>query len=161
MSNEMNTQAAKAVYEMICEMLDDKELKYARHDDDLVISCGVRGEDLPIDLLFMVRGDRQIVQLISPLSFKIDEDKRLDAAVAVAVANYGLVNGSFDYDISDGEIRFRMTQSFIEHMPCKEVFHYMLLAAYSSIDQYNDLFLMLNKGLMTLEQFITAERTGE
>lgn len=154
----MSNEAARAVYEMICEMFDDNELKYTRYDDDLVVNCAARGDDLPMEFLFMVRPDREIVQLLSPMPYKIDEDKRVEVAVAVAVANYGLVNGSFDYDVSDGEIRFRMTQGVMDHMPSKEVFRYMLFAASSSIDQYNDRFFMLNKGMMTVEQFVEKEK---
>ena len=48
--------------------------------------------------------EREVVQVLCPMSWKAPEDKRIDLAVAVAAANYGIVNGSFDFDLSDGEI---------------------------------------------------------
>ncbi|MBR2912810.1 MAG: YbjN domain-containing protein [Oscillospiraceae bacterium] len=161
MSEEKNKKAALNVYETICQMFDDLEFKYERHDEDLVVSCSIKGEDFPMDILFIVDADRELVQLLSPMPFRISEDKRIDTAVAVAVANYGLINGSFDYDMSDGEIRFRATQSFLDSILGKEVFRYMLGASTSSIDKYNDRFFMLNKGMMTVEQFIEMEGSDE
>ncbi len=161
MNEEKNMKAALNVYETICQMFDDLDFKYERHDEDLVISCTVKGEDFPMDILFFVNADREIVQLISPLPFRISEEKRMDAAVAVAVANYGLINGSFDYDLSDGEIRFRATQSFLDSILGKDVFHYMLGASTSTIDKYNDRFFMLNKGMITVDQFIEMESSEE
>lgn len=161
MSEEKNMKAALNVYETICQMFDDMDFKYDRHDEDMVVTCTVRGEDFPMEILFFVHADREIVQLLSPLPFHINEDKRMDAAVAVAVANYGLVNGSFDYDMSDGEIRFRATQAYMDSILGKEIFRYMLAAVTSSVDKYNDRFFMLNKGMMTVEQFIEMENTEE
>ncbi len=159
MSEEKNMKAAQNVYETICQMFDDMDFKYERHDEDMVISCTVRGDDFPMEMLFFVHADREIVQLISPMPYRINEEKRVDAAIAVAIANYGLVNGSFDYDMSDGEIRFRVTQAFMDSILGKEVFRYMIAAASSSIDKYNDRFFMLNKGMMTVEQFIEMENS--
>ncbi len=161
MSDEKNMKVAQSVYESICQMFDDMDFKYERHDEDLVISCTVRGDDFPMEILFFVHADREIVQLLSPMPFHISEDKRVDAAIAVAVANYGLINGSFDFDMSDGEIRFRVTQAFMDSILGKEVFRYMIAAASSSIDKYNDRFFMLNKGMMTVEQFIEMENSND
>ena len=77
--------------------------------------------------------------------------------MAVCVANYGLVNGTFDYDLSDGEIRFRIVSSFRESILSEELFNYMVLVAASTIDDYNDKFLMVSKGMLTIQQFIEWE----
>lgn len=158
----MNTEALKKmgqnVYETICTMFDAKGYHYERHDEDHVITCTVRGDDLPMDILFFVRDERQIVQLISPMPFTVPEDKRVDAALAVAVANYRLVDGSFDYDLSSGRISFRLTASYIESILGKELFEYMLMVSAATIDEYNDKLLMLVKGMVSLEQFIDAEK---
>ena len=81
------------------------------------------------------------------------DDKRLDMAVAVSAANNLLVDGSFDYDIKQGRMFFRMTSSFRESLVGKDLFTYMLLCSCKTIDDFNDKFMMLAKGLITLEQF--------
>lgn len=158
MADNAKMVKATQVYESICSAMDAHEIKYTRHDDDLVITCGFAGDDLPMDFLFRVNADAEVVSLISPMSFKIAEDKRVDAALAVCIANYGLVNGAFDYDISDGEIRFRMVSSYRGETKLDgEVFFYMLLASNFTVDKYNDRFLMISKGMIDVQKFIEME----
>lgn len=149
---------AKQVYELFKQDLTNSKIKYEPHDDDLVISMTVHGEDLPQPTLIMVDEDREVVRLISPLPSKIPEDKRMEAAVAVATANYGLVNGSFDYDMSDGEIRYRVCQSYAGTVLNEETVRYLLGVIFFTTDKYNDLFFMLGKGMISLEDFLKKEQ---
>ena len=149
---------AKQVYELFKQDLTNSKIKYEPHDDDLVISMTVHGEDLPQPTLIMVDEDREVVRLISPLPSKIPEDKRMEAAVAVATANYGLVNGSFDYDMSDGEIRYRVCQSYAGTVLNEETVRYLLGVIFITTDKYNDLFFMLGKGMISLEDFLKKEQ---
>ncbi len=148
----------KKVYGEIRKILDKMDWKYTPHDDDLIISSGIKGEDLPIEFLIVVNDERNVVQYISKLPFNMPEDKRVDGAVIVAVANYGLVNGSFDYDINDGEIRYRLTQSYLDGMPTQELIEYMIGASSSTVDNYNDRFFMIAKNMMTVSDFIKKEQ---
>ena len=87
----------------------------------------------------------------------IPEDRRVDAAVAVAMANYGIINGCFDFDISDGELNFRLAQSYMGIEFSDELIFYMLNVTFFSTDKYNDRFFKLCNDMMTLEEFIQAE----
>lgn len=151
-------QQAQTVYETICKSFDNKDWKYERHDEDLTIVSGAQGEDLPMRMIIRVNPDAQVVSLYSPMPFNIAEEKRIDAAIAVCVANYGLINGSFDYDLNDGEIRFRLVTSFRESTLSEELFMYMVLVTAKTVDDYNDKFLMVSKGMMSIQQFIEWER---
>lgn len=148
---------AQGVYQTICDMLDSINFHYDRHDEDLVITLTVNGDDIPMNMIFSVDAEREVVRLFSPMPFKTEEDKRTEMALAVAIANYGLINGSFDYDLSDGEIRFRVTASYRDSILGKDLFRYMISIASSTTDDYNDKFLMLNKGMLSLEQFAAGE----
>ena len=152
MNEEKVMQQSKNVYESICSMLDNLEWKYTRHDEDLTITCGVRGDDLPMEMIIIVSPQSQVVSLYPPMPFDIPENKRVDLAVAICMINNNFVNGSFDYDISDGSIRFRLVSSFRESLLSEELFKYMVLVSTQTIDDYNDKFLMLAKDMMTLEQ---------
>ena len=146
---------AQKVYETLCATLDFHNLKYKRNDDLFSIECGVQGEDLPMEITIRVESDRQLIMLLSHLPFIVPEDKRLDVAIATSIINNGLVDGSFDYDIADGHIFFRMTSSFIESEIGNDLFTYMLVCSFRTIDEYNDKFLMLGKGMITIENFIS------
>ena len=158
MSDAMELRKAREVYCNLVNMLDTRDWKYEKFDDDLVIRSGIKGDDLPIEFIIFVKPQNQVVQFISKLPFNIPEDKRVDAAIAVCVANYGLVDGSFDYDISDGEIRYRLTCSYRESYLSADLFEYMILCAASTVDDYNDRFFMLSKGMINIEDFMNMEK---
>ena len=159
MADEKVMKHAKTVYETICSMLTKRDWKFTRHDEDLVITCGARGEDLPMDIVIIVDPNAQVVSIYSQMPFAIGEDKRVEASLAVNIANYGLVNGTFDYDISDGSIRFRVVSSFRGSILSEELFEYMLVITASTVDQYNDKFLMISKGMLDVEKFVEWENS--
>ena len=156
MASAAEIQNAEKIYNSICSMLDGINFRYEKEkrDDDYIIRCTVNGDDIPMDMIIFVRAEREIVSLLSPMPFKAPEDKRVETAIAVSVANYGMIDGCFDYDINDGEIRFRMTASFIDSQVGEEQFKYMLFVSAQTIDRYNDRFMALVKGTMTLQQFL-------
>ena len=143
------------MYGTLCSTLDSHEWHYKKDEEKLSIDCGAQGEDLPMEITIKVDAERQLIMLLSHLPFVISEDKRLDVAIAVSAVNNKLVDGSFDYDIADGHMFFRMTSSFIESEIGNELFTYMLMVSCHTIDEYNDKFLMLGKGMMSIEDFIS------
>lgn len=156
MQNDKNARARK-VYDTMVRALKAKEWKFDEHPEDLTITSGYSGEDIPIHFIVKLDAEREVLQFVSQLPFKMSEEKRVDGAIAVCVANYGMVNGSFDYDINDGEIRFRLTTSTCGCEIGEEFFMNMFAIALLTIDRYNDRFLMLDKGALTLQQFIEKE----
>ena len=148
---------AQKTYETLCAALDAQNWKYKRDDEHLRIESGAQGDDLPMDFFITVDADRQILRLISRLPFVISEDKRLDLAIAANAVNNCLVDGSFDFDLSTGRVYFRLTSSFIESDIGQDLIIYMLMVACHTIDEYNDKFLMLGKGMMKIEDFLPKE----
>ena len=65
-----------------------------------------------------------------------------------------MVDGNFDYDISDGSIVFRLTAFYRGSKIGKGLFHYLIDCTCATVDDYNDKFLALNNGTLTLEAFI-------
>lgn len=154
MSEEKDLKQAQSVYKALCEMLDEHEWHYEKDKDELSITCGAQGEDLPMKIIIKVDRDRQLVSLFSQMPFAVPENRRTALAVAVSQANNGMVDGSFDYDYLSGRIIFRMTSSYRESLVGKELFDYMLMCACYTIDEYNDKFLMVAKNEMTPDEII-------
>lgn len=157
MNEEMNMPKAREVFSTIVSMLDNLGWKYEKHEEKLLIKSGVKGEDLPVEFIVIVKPRNEVVQFLSAMPFNMPEDKRVDGAIAVCAANYGLIDGSFDYDLRDGEIRFRLTTSYCDSTLGEELFKYMIMVSASTIDQYNDKFFMIAKGMMTVQQFLEQE----
>jgi hypothetical protein len=159
MAEAKNMKKAQEVYATIIRMLDTRDWKYSKHEEDLLIKSVLRGEDLPVEFILMVNPRNQVVQFISRLPFDIPEDKRVDGAIAVCTANYGLIDGSFDYDLRDGEIRYRLTCSYRDSQLSEDLFEYMIMVSASTVDIYNDRFFMLAKGMITVQQFLEQENS--
>ena len=157
MSESLELQRAKMVYSSIVNMFESKKWTFDEFEDDLVIRSGFRGDDLPINFLMLVKPDRQVVQFISKLQFNMPEDKIVEGAIAVSIANYNLVDGSFDYNISNGEIRYRLTSSYLNSNLSEDVFEYMIMCGAGTVDKYNSRFYMLAKGVIDIEKFFELE----
>jgi hypothetical protein len=143
-----------AVFNTVCRTIDGENLKYTADKEKLVVFLSAKGDDLPIGVMFKADADRSVLTVHSLLDTKADEDKRVEFAVAVNAANYALVNGSFDYDVSDGKIAFRMAQPYFDGGVSEEVVKYLLYCTFSTVDEYNDRFLMLGKGMIDISKFI-------
>lgn len=154
--DEKKLVQAKAVFDTLCRSLDNRKWNYKKNEEELTVECGVQSEDLPIEISIKIDVDRRLAMLISHIPLVVKEDKRLDAAIAVSAVNNMLVDGSFDYNIASGHMFFRMTNSFIESTISEEVFFYMIFCSCQTIDEYNDKFLMLAKGMVSVEQFLAS-----
>ena len=154
MTDELKKKYAERAFSTLCAALNARNWNYQVEEDNLLVHFGVNGDDLPMKFIIFVDVDRQMIRLLSPLSFKMSEDKRVEGAVAVCMATYGMADGSFDYDISDGSISFRMTESFRNCSLGEGVIQYLISCACAMVDQYNDKFLALSKGMISITDFV-------
>ena len=154
MADSKQLMYAKEAYNTLCRSLDNIGWTYKRMDDELKLMFGVGGDDIPMNFLIIIDADRQLVRLLSLLPFQMNSDKRIEGALATCVINYALADGSFDFDLDEGHILFRMTASFRESLLGEELFKYMVSIACHTIDKYNDQICDLNDGKITFEEFI-------
>ena len=150
--------------EVLLAMLDHRKLKYSVEEQTEArthIRIHFTGEDIPMTLHIILRADRQIASVLSVMPFFITEEHRNDAALAVTAANHGLIDGSFDLNMKSGEIRFRLTSCYIDSVLSESLFSYLMFVSAETIDRYNDRFMALNTGEMTLEQFLAADAADE
>lgn len=152
--DEQKKLEAQRVYDAMCRTYEEKGLKFERHDEDLTITFGMSGDDLPMEFIVLVNPKASVVRLYSRLPVKVESDKMAEAALAVVYANSKILNGSFDLDISEGTLSFNVINAYHGSILGDEVFMYMLAIASGTIDEYNDRFLMLTKGMIDLKKFI-------
>lgn len=157
MADEMKLAAAKQVYDSLCAAIDNRKWKYNKDEEKLIVSFGVNGEDIPMQFVILVDADRQLVRVLSPLPFMMAEDKRMEGAIATCAATYGLADGSFDFDLNNGRIVFRMTASYRESQIGEGLFQYLISCSCAMVDEYNDKFLAISKGLISISDFIASE----
>ncbi len=147
----------KNVYNTLCAALDERNWKYEKHEEDLVVRFGVNGEDIPVGFAINVNDERDLIICFSRLPFSFPEDKRIDGCVAVSSVNYTMVSGSFDYDISDGSVTFRLINSYKGCTVDQELFTFIVDLTCTMVDKYNDKFFMLSKGMISIEDFLKSK----
>lgn len=154
MAEEKNMRQAQAAFTSLCAMLDSEEWHYEKNEGALAVECMARGDDLPIPIRITVDADRLLVVLVSQIPFIVPENKRNEMSLAVSTANFGIVDGCFDYNYDEGTLGFRMTSSFRESLVGKELFEYMLYVSCQTVDVYNDKFFRVAKTDMTFDEVI-------
>ncbi|MBQ2252626.1 MAG: hypothetical protein II328_01445 [Clostridia bacterium] len=161
MEEQRLLQHATNTYEAMCRALTASEMKFERHDEDLTITFGMSGEDLPMDFVMMVNHKAQVVRLYSRLPMEVAEDKRVEIALATVFVNSKILNGAFDFDISTGRLSFNILTAFHNTTLADKVFVYMLGVAAGTIDRFNDRFLMLAKGMIDFQKFVELYEADE
>lgn len=151
--NDTKLQDARRVYNTLCSMLNNIKWNYDRDDEQLTVKTSAIGDDLKIPLRIYVSADRQVMYVKSPMPFSVSEDKRQLLGNAIHIANYSMLNGCFEYDLSDGYIGFKIVVPFSQSIISEDVCHYMVMLSCQMVDKYNDKFLMLLNGKMTLDEF--------
>ena len=157
MAEENKHEKALTVFRGLCAFLDGEDWKYDKDTEELIIRLGAEGKNLLMDMVIRVDEDRQVFQTLSELSFEVPEDVRMDMAVAVSVVNRRLVDGSFNYNIPTGRITFRMACCYIDSDLGKDLYKYLILCSFRTIDEYNDKFLRLVDGQVEIQDFISEE----
>ena len=157
MAEEKKIELANEVYKTLCGAMDKRGWNYKKDEGNLVVYFGVSGDDIPMDFVLAVDVERQLIRLMSPMPYKISEPKRMEGAIATCIATYGLADGSFDYDITEGSIIFRMTASFRESLIGEGLLQYMISCSCAMVDEYNDKFLAIDKGLISINDFLSQK----
>ncbi len=157
MIDEKKMELAKQVYKTLCDANERREWKLGKDEENLLVHVGVSGDDIPVQFILVVDAERQLVRLMSPMPYKMSEGKRMEGAIATCAASYGITDGSFDYDLSDGETVFRMAASFRESLIGEGLLQYMISCSCAMVNKYNGKFLTIYKGLMSITDFIAKE----
>ncbi len=153
MTDKQN-KLAQQVYQTVCTALDARKWKYQKAEEKLAVHFVVNGDSLPMSFIIVTDAERQMIRVMVPLQQKFREEKRLEGAIATCAANYGMVDGGFDYGLSDGQVIFRATASFRESIVGEGLIDYLIDLSCAMVDKYSADFLALDKGYLSLEDFI-------
>ena len=105
---------AKSMYNTLCATLDNIKWHYSKEEDKLVVRTSAVGEDLSMKLYIKVDADRSVMYLKSGMPYTVPQDKIDELCKAVIIANWAMLNGSFEMDVNDGYIAFKLIVPFME-----------------------------------------------
>ena len=149
---------ARAVYDTVCKALDKMKWVYDKEEEELAVTTGAKGSDLPIDIIIRVLPDAEVLSVQAPFAFEVPDEHSIDVAIAVTAANYGLIRGCFDYDMMSGDLRFRMSAPYNGNTTlAEEVVEMLVLIAATTVDSYQTRLLMVAKGVVTPSKFLAEE----
>lgn len=151
MADEKNIKNAEIVYNTLCGMLDDRHWKYDKIAEKSAVHFIVGGDDIPMEFIVYIDAEKQLVRMLSQMPFAFSEAKRVEGAIATCQATYRIADGSFDYDFNTGKILFRITSSFRGSLISKELLAYMVDCSCYTVDEFNDKFLMIDRGMLDVE----------
>ncbi len=146
---------AREVYAVICQALDEIKIAYTKNENEFSAHLNAKGRDLPIDITVRVDYENELVALESPLPTKIPKDRYLEIAVAINALNFIVQDGSFAYNIENGEVAFRLSCGYNSREITKELAVYIFTCSFSTVDTVNDKLDKLMKGETELETFVS------
>lgn len=155
---EKEEKKALDVYETMCSVLERNGFDIAKEgkddDGDYTVRFGAIGDDLPMEFVMFVDPDRSLIRLMSLMPFKFRPEKRVEGAIVTSAANTIMVDGNFDYDYETGQIIYKETSSYMDSLISEELLMYMIKLACNMVDEFNDKFLMVDNGSLSVEEFL-------
>lgn len=137
MAEANRTKRARAMFAELLHALDEMGRHYEKDVENLVVNCGLDGDDMPIELALRIDRERELAILLSPLPFEVPENSREEFALVAAALNRGEADGFFDYDYRYGRLVFRMTFNFKGGKLLRETLVYMIVSACNKVNALN------------------------
>lgn len=144
---------AKIVYGTLCSSLDNRKWHYNKEEEKFIVRTSVVGDDLTIKLFVRVDAARSVMYLKSAMPFKVSQDRADDMMRAITIANWAMLNGTFEMDSDDGYVGFKMVIPFMESIISEKLCNYMIDLSCRMVDIFNDKLLAVMENRMSLNEF--------
>ena len=149
-------QRMNKAFKTFCAYLDGRNLKYDTEKTESgssKISLSGKGKDLTISFSIFFDVKNELISLLSQMPFDFKSDKMIEGALACAIVSDNLREGSFDFNIANGRVFYRLTNTVkgmdVSRELCEHIFEISTL----TVDNYNDKLFMVAKGMMTTQEF--------
>lgn len=109
---------SEVIANAIKSFLKEDDWHFSFNEDRGLFRFGLalKGKLKKLRYIVDVKDDEYLVYAISPIGADEDDDRMMaNMAEFICRANYGLKAGNFEFDFSDGEIRFK------DHVSCEDI----------------------------------------
>ena len=126
----------------ILSFLEGHKYHFTAHDGEERVNLTLAGKHADYRVILRVTHGGDFFQTYIHYPFRVrDAAQRTTAAELVCRANYGMLVGAFEIDMTDGEIRFHVAH-LIQGLPLSaETVERLLFTAISSLDRYFPAFM--------------------
>jgi hypothetical protein len=141
------------IYTELCKIIDEKGWKSLKNAEKLLVNFKAEGKDKPMNFSVFVDEENFLIKLLSYIDVNIQTEKRKEIAFAVCAVNNRIIDGNFDYNHKNGNMLFRMTNSYSGVDFNASVLEYMLEYSTYIVDKYDTLLKGMADGIMSMDEF--------
>lgn len=154
MADIIKTGKAVNVYHKLIETLDSIGWKYSTLEDEPGVIYTVNGDDMIMEFIVTIHPDAQLLHFLSILPMRFDEEKRMDGLMAACAVSGKVPWGTFSFNMETSKIVYGASSIFSDCEVNEGWFTQQMDMAHAVVDMYNDRFLALAKGYISIEEFI-------
>ena len=149
-------KAAVNEFDALCAALEDRGWDFEKNKDDFSVGFTANGKDMPVEVTLKINPELMTVSAFAAPPVQTPEGMDEQLAVATVILNDGVIHGNFDYDKNGRRIIFRVSTSYRDTALDKEVYLYLIAAAFTSVDQTASTIKALCDGTLAVEQMIAT-----
>jgi len=154
MSEEKKQQAADDMYEKLCSVFKANDWHGNKNENERTIEFSFQEDELLVLISGKIDADKEYITFISPIPFVVEEEKKLEVAVAVTEVNSHLLRGNFYFNIDKGLLYFHLSSCYAGSNISEEAIKYLILCVEKTVSDFNRKFLLLSKGLITVDDIM-------
>lgn len=95
------------LFESVLAHLETDGVQFRRIGGHAAVEMAVAGDNGSYRMVIVVDAERAVVRFLAFVEGKVPEHRRREVMEFLTRANYGLLLGNFELDLSDGEVRFK------------------------------------------------------
>jgi hypothetical protein len=149
-----NMRKAREVYGVLLGALESMDWKHTVGEEELSVNYIIENDDFSIGFSISLHLQNELIELYASMPLTFPEDLRAEGAIATTAINYKLRDGSFDLDLADGKMLFRMTSSYCDTLIGHGLFRYMINTSSSTVFHYVNLLYLLAEGEIDIDSFL-------
>lgn len=153
----MTKTYSKPLAEAINQFLTEDDWKFSFNEDEGIFSFKLNLENMlkHVEYYVRVRKEDYIVHVIAPINADhTDQQVIAQMAEFICRANFGIVNGNFELDLTDGEIRYKCFVNCDGCSPSSEVIKDSIYVPASMYDRYASGLIGVLFGQLTAQEAI-------
>ncbi len=154
-----DTERAAAALKAVCDYMDGAKLEYERHTEKNTVLVTITGNDFPVTLMFTADPGKQRIETYSEIPFVVRTEKTVDLALACAAINGRIAYGKFCLYPDRNLCTYENSEYLTGLEGFSAAYGGALVApAYSIVEEYNEKLYAVNKGLLSVREFVASLR---
>jgi len=142
------------VIDSVANVMQEDGFNFDQNPNSGAISLRIPGRVGILDVSIFVNENMNVLLLFVSSFYRVQPDRRGEIAELITRANYGLNIGCFELDMSDGEIRFRMS-SFLDEVNITDSFIRRIIGVAATIyDHYLPEIMLVDFGEIDIDEAI-------